>query len=159
MEDHISPLHVVLCVSLSATLRLTLRIIFQSHLVLCASMRLTARNDFFCSCFFHLFSNFFSSKSSIEKFASEDADLDMTIVHADASTLVKNLMDDNKDAQVSIYNGLTKRLKNAKNFISILLIISLRFHAGQNLQLFHFVIMVFLIIPSDEILLYLFVHL
>ena len=54
----------------------------------------------------------FYYRSLIEKFASEDADLDMTIVHADASTLVKNLMDDNKDAQVSIYNGLTKRLKN-----------------------------------------------
>ena len=46
----------------------------------------------------------FYYRSLIEKFASEDADLDMTIVHADASTLVKNLMDDNKDAQVSIYN-------------------------------------------------------
>jgi len=55
----------------------------------------------------------FYYRSLIEKFASEDADLDMTIVHADASTLVKNLMDDNKDAQVSIYNDLTKRLKNA----------------------------------------------
>ena len=55
----------------------------------------------------------FYYRSLIEKFASEDADLDMTIVHADASTLVKNLMDDNKDAQVSIYNGLTKGLKNA----------------------------------------------
>ena len=55
----------------------------------------------------------FYYRSLIEKFASEDADLDMTIVHADASTLVKNLMDDNKDAQVSIYNGLTKRLKHA----------------------------------------------
>ena len=55
----------------------------------------------------------FYYRSLIEKFASEDADLDMTIVHADASTLVKNLMDDNKDAQVSIYNALTKRLKNA----------------------------------------------
>ena len=42
---------------------------------------------------------------------------------------------------------LKKRLKNAKNFISILLIISLQFHAGQNLQLFHFAIMVFLIVP------------
>ena len=55
----------------------------------------------------------FYYRSLIEKFASEDADLDMTIVHAEASTLVKNLMDDNKDAQVNIYSGLTKRLKNA----------------------------------------------
>ena len=55
----------------------------------------------------------FYYRSLIEKFASEDADLDMTIVHADASTLVKNLMDDNKDAQVAIYQRLTKRLKNA----------------------------------------------
>ena len=55
----------------------------------------------------------FYYRSLIEKFASEDADLDMTIVHADASTLVKNLMDDNKDAQVAIYQRLTQRLKNA----------------------------------------------
>ena len=55
----------------------------------------------------------FYYRSLIEKFASEDADLDMTIVHADAPTLVKNLMDDNKDAQVAVYQRLTQRLKNA----------------------------------------------
>ena len=37
----------------------TLRIVFQSHLVLCASMRLIVRNDF-TFCFLHYFSNFFS---------------------------------------------------------------------------------------------------
>ena len=52
---HISPLHVVLWVSLSGTLR----IVFHSHLVLCASMRLIVRNNFIF-CFFNYFSNFFS---------------------------------------------------------------------------------------------------
>jgi aspartate racemase len=37
----------------------------------------------------------------------------MTIVHADASTLMKNLMRDNKDAQAEIYEGLTQRPKQA----------------------------------------------
>ena len=55
----------------------------------------------------------FYYRNLITRFASEDADLDMTIVHADAPTLVKNLMDDNKDAQVAIYQRLTQRLKNA----------------------------------------------
>ena len=49
----------VLWVSLSVTLRLTLRIVFQSHLVLSASMRLTVKNDSFF-CFFYYFSIFFS---------------------------------------------------------------------------------------------------
>ena len=55
----------------------------------------------------------FYYRNLIKKFASGDANLDMTIVHADAPTLVKNLMDDNSDAQVAIYQGLTQRLKNA----------------------------------------------
>ena len=55
----------------------------------------------------------FYYRNLITRFASEDADLEMTIVHADAPTLVKNLMDDNKDAQVAIYQRLTQRLKNA----------------------------------------------
>ena len=46
----------------------------------------------------------FYYRSLIEKFASEEKNLDMTIVHADAPTLIKNLMEDNKDAQVAIYN-------------------------------------------------------
>jgi aspartate racemase len=37
----------------------------------------------------------------------------MRIVHADASTLMKNLMRDNKDAQAEIYEGLTQRPKQA----------------------------------------------
>ena len=44
----------------------------------------------------------FYYRTLIQKFASGDAELDMTIVHADAPTLVKNLMSDNKDAQVAI---------------------------------------------------------
>ena len=55
----------------------------------------------------------FYYRTLIQKFASTDAELDMTIVHADAPTLVKNLMSDNKDAQVEIYEGLTQRLKGA----------------------------------------------
>ena len=54
-----SPLHVVLWVSLSGTLSGTLRMVFHSHLVLCASMRLIVRNNFIF-CFLHYFSNFFS---------------------------------------------------------------------------------------------------
>ena len=57
--------------------------------------------------------NDFYYRSLIERFASKDADLDMTIVHAYAPTLVKNLIDDNKNAQVAIYEGLTQRLKNS----------------------------------------------
>ena len=55
----------------------------------------------------------FYYRTLIQKFASTDAELDMTIVHADAPTLVKNLMSDNKDAQVAIYDRLTRRLKEA----------------------------------------------
>ena len=55
----------------------------------------------------------FYYRTLIQKFASADAELDMTIVHADAPTLVKNLMSDNKDAQVAIYDRLTRRLKEA----------------------------------------------
>ena len=54
-----SPLHVLLWVSLSGTLSGTLRIVFHSHLVLCASMRLIVRNNF-TFCFLSYFSNFFS---------------------------------------------------------------------------------------------------
>ena len=62
----------------------------------------------------------FYYRSLIEKFASEEKNLDMTIVHADAPTLTKNLMDDNKDGQVAIYNDLTLRLKKAgANFVAI----------------------------------------
>ena len=37
----------------------------------------------------------------------------MTIVHADASTLMKNLMRENKNAQAEIDEGLTQRPKQA----------------------------------------------
>ena len=43
----------------------------------------------------------FYYRNLITRFASKDADVGMIIVHADASTLVKNFMDDNKDAQVA----------------------------------------------------------
>ena len=59
LEQFYSPLHVLLWGSLSGTLSGTLRIVFQSHLVLCASMRLIVRNNF-SFCFLHYFSNFFS---------------------------------------------------------------------------------------------------
>ena len=58
-QNHNSPLHVLLWASLSGTLSGTLRIVFQSHLVLCALMRLIVRNNFiFCS--LHNLSIFFS---------------------------------------------------------------------------------------------------
>ena len=60
----------------------------------------------------------FYYRSLIRKFASEDVTLDMTIVLADAPILIKNLMDDNKDAQVAIYEGLTQRLKMLEQNVS-----------------------------------------
>ena len=53
-----SPLHLVLWVSFSGTLSGTLRIVFQSHLVLCGSMWLIVRNNF-NFLFFALFFKFF----------------------------------------------------------------------------------------------------
>jgi aspartate racemase len=53
----------------------------------------------------------FYYRSLVKRSASKDVNLDMTIVHADAPTLVRNLMNDNKDLQVVIYEGLTQRLK------------------------------------------------
>ncbi|MFZ8868843.1 MAG: hypothetical protein ACO2YK_09785 [Paracoccaceae bacterium] len=47
----------------------------------------------------------------MQKFETADAELDMTIVHVDASTLMKNLMRENKDAQAEIDEGLTQRPK------------------------------------------------
>ena len=64
----------------------------------------------------------FYYRSLIERFASEEKNLDMTIVHADAPTLIKNLMDDNKDGQVAIYNDLTLRLKKQELILSLLLL-------------------------------------
>ena len=55
----------------------------------------------------------FYYRNLIERFASKRKNLDMTIVHADAPTLIKNLMEDNKDRQVAIYNDLTQKLKKA----------------------------------------------
>ena len=42
----------------------------------------------------------FYYRNLIERFASEEKNLDMTIVHADAPTLIKNLMEDKKDEQL-----------------------------------------------------------
>lgn len=55
----------------------------------------------------------FYYRSLIEKFSIEETDLNMTIVHADAPTLIQNLMQDNKEEQVAIYQNLTQRLKDA----------------------------------------------
>ena len=41
----------------------------------------------------------------MQKFATVDAKLDMTIVHADAANPMKNLMRENKDAQAEIDEG------------------------------------------------------
>lgn len=43
----------------------------------------------------------------MQKFTTADEKLDLAIIHADAATLMKNLMRDNKKAQVEIYEGLT----------------------------------------------------
>ena len=55
----------------------------------------------------------FYYRNLIQKFASEDVKLEITIVHADAPTLVNNLMNNDTDAQVAIYEVLTERLKDA----------------------------------------------
>lgn len=46
----------------------------------------------------------------ISTFASKQALLELTIVHADTPTLISNLASSNVDAQVAIYMRLTKRL-------------------------------------------------
>ncbi len=55
----------------------------------------------------------FYYRNLIQKFASEYVKLEITIVHADAPTLVNNLMNNDTDAQVAIYEVLTERLKDA----------------------------------------------
>ena len=55
----------------------------------------------------------FYYRSLIKKSMSKHINLDKTIFHAGATTLVRNLMNDNKDVQIVIYEGLTQRLKNA----------------------------------------------
>jgi aspartate racemase len=49
----------------------------------------------------------------IQAFAETGEDLDMTIVHADTSTLLGNQAQGNIDAQVAIYDRLTERLVSA----------------------------------------------
>jgi hypothetical protein len=49
----------------------------------------------------------------ISTFASKQAALDLTIVHADTPTLLSNLASNNAAAQVAIYMRLTKRLAAA----------------------------------------------
>jgi aspartate racemase len=49
----------------------------------------------------------------ISTFASKQAALDLTIVHADTPTLLGNLASNNAAAQVAIYMRLTKRLAAA----------------------------------------------
>ena len=46
----------------------------------------------------------------ISTFASQQAALDLTIVHADTPTLLGNLASNNAAAQIVIYMRLTKRL-------------------------------------------------
>ena len=52
----------------------------------------------------------FYYQNLIRKFAKIDDDLDLTIVHADAPTLLGNLATNNVDAQVAIYHRLAERL-------------------------------------------------
>jgi aspartate racemase len=49
----------------------------------------------------------------IEAFAKRNAPLDLTIVHADAPTLIRNLAANDAVAQVAIYSRLTDRLVTA----------------------------------------------
>jgi aspartate racemase len=49
----------------------------------------------------------------ISTFASKQAALDLTIVHADTPTLLGNLASNNAAAQIAIYMRLTKRLAAA----------------------------------------------
>ena len=49
----------------------------------------------------------------ISTFASQQAALDLTIVHADTPTLLGNLASNNAAAQIAIYMRLTKRLAAA----------------------------------------------
>jgi aspartate racemase len=46
----------------------------------------------------------------IAAFAARQAELELTIVHADTPTLVKNLASNDRAAQAAIFAGLTKRL-------------------------------------------------
>ena len=55
----------------------------------------------------------FYYRNLVKKFAAQNVDLEMTIVHADTPTLLRNLMADDKNAQVRIYDELTRRLANA----------------------------------------------
>ena len=49
----------------------------------------------------------------IKSFAHRKESLELTIVHADSSTLLKNLVAGNEEAQVAIYQRLTERLAQA----------------------------------------------
>jgi aspartate racemase len=49
----------------------------------------------------------------ITRAAAQNKDLDLTMVHADAKTLLGNLAADKADEQVQIYDRLTRRLQNA----------------------------------------------
>ena len=58
----------------------------------------------------------FYYRSLIEKFASEEKNLDMTIVHADAPTLIKNLMDDNKGGHFAALEQPSSLIKDIRDF-------------------------------------------
>jgi aspartate racemase len=55
----------------------------------------------------------FCYRRLISTFASQQAALDLTIVHADTPTLLGNLASNNAAAQIAIYMRLTKRLAAA----------------------------------------------
>ena len=63
----------------------------------------------------------FYYRSLIERFAFEEK-MDTTTVHADTLTLIKNLMEDNKDREVAIYNDLKLRQKKQEPTFSLLLL-------------------------------------
>lgn len=55
----------------------------------------------------------FYYRSLIAKAAERGRDLELTIVHADAPTLLAHLATNNQEAQIAIYDKLTKRLAAA----------------------------------------------
>ena len=56
----------------------------------------------------------------IAAFAQLDAELELTLAHADAPTLLRNLQNDDRKSQMEIYTRLTNRLKNTgADFVAI----------------------------------------
>ena len=55
----------------------------------------------------------FYYRTLIAAMEARGVDLELTMAHADAPTLLRNQAADDRDAQVAIYRGLTDRLQAA----------------------------------------------